>query len=242
MNDEERSRLGAHYTSEQNILKLIHPLFLDGLREEFNAVKQLSPANRRDKLSVFHKKIAGLKFLDPACGCGNFLVISYRELRLLEFDILELLLGKEKVLDVHNEILVNVNQFYGIEIEEFPAQIAQVAMWLLDHQMNMQVRERFGTYFVRLPLTAAASIHCKNSLTTDWESVVPKNELNYIMGNPPFLGSRIMNKKQKTELEKVFNDMKNFGELDYVSCWYLKAAAYIPGTTIEVSFVSTNCL
>jgi type II restriction/modification system DNA methylase subunit YeeA len=112
----------------------------------------LSPSGRKDRLTAFHKKLASFKFLDPACGCGNFLVISYRELRLLELEVLELLLGKEKVLDIHHEIKVNVNQFYGIEIEEFPAQIAQVAMWLVDHQMNMIVSETFGTYFVRIPL------------------------------------------------------------------------------------------
>jgi hypothetical protein len=156
--------------------------------------------------------------------------------------VLEILLGKEQLLDVHSEIKVNVNQFYGIEIEEFPAQIAQVALWLVDHQMNLLVRERFGTYFVRIPLTAAASIHNANALTTDWESVIPKNELNYILGNPPFLGSRIMNRQQKAEVEKIFNSLKNCGELDYVSCWYRKAAEYMQNTEIECAFVSTNSI
>jgi type II restriction/modification system DNA methylase subunit YeeA len=151
MNDEERHDIGAHYTSEENILKLIRPLFLDGLREEFEKIKKLSSALRRERLIKFHDKLASLKFLDPACGCGNFLVISYRELRLLELEVLEILLGKEQVLDVHGEIKVNVNQFYGIEIEEFPAQIAQVALWLVDHQMNLLVRERFRTYYIRIP-------------------------------------------------------------------------------------------
>ena len=153
---------------------------------------------------------------------------------------MEILLGKEQVLDVHSEIKVNVNQFYGIEIEEFPAQIAQVALWLVDHQMNLLVRERFGTYYIRIPLTAAASIHHANALTLDWESVIPKNELSYILGNPPFLGSRIMNRQQKSEVEVIFNGMKNFGDLDYVTCWYKKAAEYIQGTGIEAAFVSTN--
>jgi hypothetical protein len=242
MNDEERHDSGAHYTSEQNILKLIHPLFLDGLRNEFNTIKKLPPAGRRDKLAAFHEKIAGLKFLDPACGCGNFLVISYRELRLLEFDVLELLLGKEKVLNIQDEILVNVNQFYGIEIEEFPAQIAQVALWLVDHQMNMLISEAFGTYFVRIPLTAAASIHNTNALTTDWESIVPKNELSYILGNPPFLGASVMNRLQKKELENVFNYLKGCNSLDYVTCWYIKASQYIKDTKIEAAFVSTNSI
>ncbi|MDR1836429.1 MAG: N-6 DNA methylase, partial [Treponema sp.] len=242
MNDEERHDIGAHYTSEENILKLIRPLFLDGLWEEFNNIKKLSPALRRERLIKFHDKLASLTFLDPACGCGNFLVISYRELRLLELEVLEILLGKEQVLDVHNEIKVNVNQFYGIEIEEFPAQIAQVALWLVDHQMNLLVRERFGTYFMRIPLTAAASIHNANALTTDWESVVPKNELNYILGNPPFLGSKIMNDLQRKEVTTIFSGVKNCGILDYVTCWYKKAAQYIQGTGIEAAFVSTNSI
>jgi hypothetical protein len=146
------------------------------------------------------------------------------------------------VFDVQSEIKVNVNQFYGIEIEEFPAQIAQVALWLVDHQMNMKVQETFGTYFVRIPLTASASIHCGNALTVDWESIVPKNELSYILGNPPFLGSRVMSRTQKADVEKVFSGMKNYGELDYVTCWYRKAAEYMSGTNIEAAFVSTNSI
>jgi hypothetical protein len=242
MDDTERHDIGAHYTSEENILKVIHPLFLDGLRDEFNKIKKLSPERRKERLKEFHEKIANLKFLDPACGCGNFLVISYRELRLLEIEVLELLLGGEQVFDIHDEIKVNVNQFYGIEIEEFPAQIAQVALWLVDHQMNMEVRERFGMYYIRIPLTAAASIHCTNSLTMDWESVILKNELHYILGNPPFLGSAIMDKTQKAEVEHIFNGMNNWGLLDYVTAWYKKAALYIQDTEIEVAFVSTNSI
>ena len=240
MNDAERHDIGAHYTSEENILKLIHPLFLDGLREEFNKIKDLSPALRKERLTAFHAKLASLTFLDPACGCGNFLVISYRELRLLELDALALLLDKDKVFDIHGEIKVNVNQFYGIELEEFPAQIAQVALWLVDHQLNMKVRETFGEYFVRIPLTASASIHCVNALTVDWESIVPKNKLHYILGNPPFLGKKEQSLQQKSELLKIFNQKGS--KLDYVTCWYKKAAEYIQGTEIETAFVSTNSI
>jgi hypothetical protein len=240
MNDEERHDIGAHYTSEENILKVIRPLFLDSLREEFEKINKLSPAPQRERLIKFHDKLASLIFLDPACGCGNFLVISYRELRLLELEVLEILLGKEQVLDVHSEIKVNVNQFYGIEIEEFPAQIAQVALWLIDHQMNLLVRERFGTYYIRIPLTIAASIHHANALTLDWESVIPKNELHYILGNPPFLGKKEQSQEQKNELLKIFE--KKASKLDYVTCWYKKAAQYINGTEIEVAFVSTNSI
>ena len=242
MNDDERHDIGAHYTSEENILKLIRPLFLDGLREEFGKIRKLSSALRRERLTKFHDKLASLTFLDPACGCGNFLVISYRELRLLELDVLELLLGTDRFLDVGTQIKLNVNQFYGIEIEEFPAQIAQVALWLVDHQMNLLVRERFGEYFARIPLTTAPSIHHANAMVIDWESVIAKTRLSYILGNPPFLGSRVMNKRQKSEVVAVFSEVKDNGDLDYVTCWYKKAAEYIHGTKIEVAFVSTNSI
>ncbi|MDR0502482.1 MAG: N-6 DNA methylase, partial [Treponema sp.] len=212
------------------------------LRDEFEKIKKLSPSSRRERLIKFHNKLASMTFLDPACGCGNFLVISYRELRLLELDVLELLLGKDKVLDIHDEIKVNVNQFYGIEVEEFPAQIAQVALWLVDHQMNLLVRERFGTYFMRIPLKASALIYHGNALSIDWETIIPKTKLDYILGNPPFLGASVMSKEQKKETEIIFDKMNNYGVLDYVTCWYKKAAYYIQGTEIEVAFVSTNSI
>ena len=149
-------------------------------------------------LKRLHNEISQLSFLDPACGCGNFLVVAYRELRLLELAIIEELKSSEQqVLDVGELIKVNVNQFYGIEIEEFPSQIAQTAMWLTDHQMNRLVASRFGQYFIRIPLTASAKIVCANALTLDWRDVVQPKDLNYILGNPPFLGSRVMNKEQK---------------------------------------------
>ncbi|MDR2659122.1 MAG: methylase, partial [Spirochaetaceae bacterium] len=169
--------------------------------------------------------------------------ISYRELRLLEIDVAKELLAMDSMLlDVDMFFKVNVNQFYGIEIEEFPAQIAQTAMWLVDHQMNMLVSETFGTYYVRIPLTAAASIHNANALTIDWESVVPKNVLSYILGNPPFLGYSVMNKTQKREIETIFEGVKNSGTLDYVTAWYKKAAEYMKGANIEAAFVSTNSI
>ena len=146
MNPEERRNLGAHYTSEKNILKVIKPLFLDELEKEFETIK-----NNKNKLKEFHKKLSTLKFLDPACGCGNFLVITYRELRLLEIEILKLLVkNKQLATDIKNIIWIDIDQFYGIEIEEWPARIAEVAMWLIDHQMNMRISEEFGEYFVRL--------------------------------------------------------------------------------------------
>jgi hypothetical protein len=239
---DERHDVGAHYTSEENILKLIHPLFLDGLWDEFNKIKSLTSAIRIARFEEFHHKLATLKFLDPACGCGNFLVISYRELRLLEMEVIKELLGENKLLEAERYLLVNVNQFYGIEIEEFPCQIAQTAMWLTDHQMNLEVRERFGQVYIRIPLTASATVVNANSLTTDWESVVPKNELSYILGNPPFLGSKIMSVVQRLEVNTIFSGVRNCGILDYVSCWYGKAVKYIQDTAIECAFVSTNSI
>ncbi|GHV82837.1 methylase [Spirochaetia bacterium] len=242
MNDEVRHDIGAHYTSEDNILKVIHPLFLDDLKAEFEKIKTLKSDPRIARLEEFHNKLANLKFLDPACGCGNFLVISYRELRLLEIEVIKELLQGEKLLDVDHYIKVNVNQFYGIEIVEFPSKVAQTAMWLMDHQMNMMVRETFGEYYIRIPLTTSASIHNKNALPLDWETVVAKNELSYILGNPPFLGKKEQSRHQKCDLERIFKDTKKNGILDYVACWYKKAAEYIKDTKIEVAFVSTNSI
>jgi hypothetical protein len=242
MDAEERRNLGAHYTSEENIMKLIHPLFLDELWDEFETDCTFKGDTKEAKLKALHEKIASLKFLDPACGCGNFLVITYRELRILELELLKELNGKSRALDISNEIKLNVDQFYGIELEEFPCRIAQTAMWLMDHLMNRKASEVLGEYFVRIPLHASAHIVNANSLTTDWESVVPKSELSYILGNPPFVGARIMSETQKAELMEIFQDTPNNGNLDYVTCWYKKAANYIQGTAIECAFVSTNSI
>ncbi len=238
MNPKERRNLGAHYTSETNILKLIKPLFLDELWKEFDTSAGSAP-----KLREFHKRISTLKFLDPACGCGNFLVITYRELRLLELEILRATYkGGQQVMDVSNIILLDVDMMCGIEYEEFPARIAEVAMWLIDHQMNMQISNEFGQYFVRLPLKKSAKIIHADALETDWEKVVSKSELSFILGNPPFIGSRIMNQSQKEGLINVFDNSKNIGDLDYVTGWYIKAAKYIQNTKIIVAFVSTNSI
>jgi hypothetical protein len=213
MNPKERRNLGAHYTSETNILKLIKPLFLDELWKEFDASAGSAP-----KLREFHKKLSTLKFLDPACGCGNFLIITYRELRLLELEILRALnKSGQGVLDVSQLLQINVDQFSGIEYEEFPARIAEVAMWLIDHQMNMLVSNEFGQYFVRLPLKKSANIVHADALETDWESVVSKNELSYIIGNPPFIGSKIMKQNQRDQIVKEFDNADGSGVLDYVT-------------------------
>jgi hypothetical protein len=239
---ESRRELGEHYTSETNILKVIRPLFIDALWEEFEKIRKLSFAIRQQRLLEFHTKLRKLKFLDPACGCGNFLVVSYRELRLLEIELLSEYMQNQQVTDIELLIRVNVDQFYGIEIEEFPARIAQTALWLMDHLMNRKASERFGKYIVRIPLTASPSIINSNALSIDWETVLPKDELSYILGNPPFVGQNIMNSLQKAEVKNVFENMNYYGVLDYVACWYKKAAKYMQGTNIEAAFVSTNSI
>lgn len=238
MNPKERRNLGAHYTSETNILKLIKPLFLDTLWETFEGIK-----NNKNKLPEFHRKLSTLKFLDPACGCGNFLVITYRELRLLELEILRAIYkGGQQVMDVREIMLLDVDMMCGIEYEEFPARIAEVAMWLIDHQMNMQISNEFGQYFVRLPLKKSAKIVHGDALETDWEEVVSKNDLSFILGNPPFIGSKIMSQFQRDQIVKQFDNIQGSGVLDYVTAWYIKAAKYIQDTQIKVGFVSTNSI
>lgn len=239
MNPKERRNLGAHYTSEKNILKLIKPLFLDELYAEFDSIK-----TNKNKLNEFHLKISKLKFLDPACGCGNFLVITYRELRLLELEVLRALYSKtgQQVMDIQQIIWLDVDMMHGIEYEEFPARIAEVAMWLMDHQMNMRISMEFGSYFARLPLKKSAKIVHGNALRVDWEEVVSKNELSYIVGNPPFLGKKEQNSDQKADMELIFEKAKGTGVLDYVTAWYVKAAKYIQNTRIKSAFVSTNSI
>jgi len=232
MDGKARRNLGAHYTSEENILKLIGPLFLDALWEEFHRVK-----SNKNKLFEFHKKLRTLTFFDPACGCGNFLVIAYRELRKLELDVLRTVHEGtgSRFLDIHQEISVDVDQFYGIEIEEFPAQIAQVALWLMDHQMNVRVSEEFGMYFARIPLKTSPHIVHGNALTLDWNDVLPAERASFVLGNPPFVGKHYQSKQQKDELVATFVSVKSASDLDYVAAWYVKAARYMttPSPTLS---------
>ena len=239
MDEKARRNLGAHYTSEANILKLIKPLFLDALWEEFGKVK-----NNKSRLFEFHKKLRSLTFLDPACGCGNFLVIAYRELRLLELEVLRAVHSGpgSQFIDIHQELKLDVDQFYGIEIEEFPAQIAQVALWLMDHQMNVRVAEEFGMYFARIPLKTSPHIVHGNALQVEWGAVVPRERLSYILGNPPFIGSKYQSDEQRAEIVSLFGGMTGAGVLDYVTGWYVKAADLMCDTKIACAFVSTNSI
>jgi hypothetical protein len=234
----ERRQIGGHYTNERDILKVIRSLFLDDLYAEFERAK-----GNRAELKRFHERLAALRFLDPACGCGNFLVITYRELRLLEIEILKLIHRTDQPkLNIQELSLVDVDAFYGIEISEWPARIAEVAMWLMDHQMNIQLSEAFGQYFVRLPLKKSPTIVCANALRIEWTNVLSPERCSYILGNPPFVGKKEQTAEQKTDMNLVFGHLKGAGVLDYVSAWYAKAGDFIQGTRIKVAFVSTNSI
>ncbi len=239
MDARARRNLGAHYTSEENILKLIKPLFLDALWAEFEKIR-----GNKKRLSEFHAKLRTLTFFDPACGCGNFLVITYRELRLLELEVLRAAnAGGQMALDVHQMIAVDVDQFFGIEIEDFPAQIAQVALWLVDHQMNMKVSEEFGAYFVRIPLNHSATIVHANALRLDWGAVLPPEKCAYLLGNPPFVGHQWRSAEQMADMASVWGDGGRFGRLDFVTCWHHKAVQYMKhNPKVVTALVSTNSI
>ncbi len=239
MRDRERRQIGAHYTSERDIMKLIRSLFVDELREEFESI-------RRDQRALprFHRRLADMRFLDPACGCGNFLVLAYRELRRLEMDIIQARFGDNPSEgDVRAEARLNVSQFYGIEIEEWPVRIAEVAMWLMDHQMNNELFERFSQIKATTPLTRSPHIVQGNALRTDWNEVLPARQCTYVLGNPPFVGKKARNAEQVADMQRVFGDSNRTGILDYVCCWYMVAVRYMDlHPSIRAAFVSTNSI
>lgn len=239
MEPRERRQTGAHYTSERDIMKVIGPLFLDELKDSLEAAK-----SDTRKLKALHERIASLKLLDPACGCGNFLVVAYRELRLLELEILKRLYLKDHtqpVFDIETMVRADVDQMFGIEIEEWPARIAEVALWLVDHQMNNLFSSVFGEYFVRLPLKKSPHIVHANALRIDWNDVVPASECSYVFGNPPFVGYSMQTDEQKQDLKSIADVAQN-GLLDFVTGWYFKAAKYIRESSTAVAFVSTNSI
>ena len=240
MEDRARRQQGAHYTSERDIMKVLRPLFLDELRAEWERVKGDRSTRRRLAMEGFHQKLRSLQFLDPACGCGNFLVLTYRELRLLEIDVVRDIAagaGGQQLLPI-----VNVDQFHGLEKEEWPVRIAEVALWLMDHQMNAEAGEVFGQPIDRLPLTSAPHIVHGNALRVDWNTVLPRERCSYVMGNPPFIGKQYRNAEQQADMALVWGEVKGAGVVDYVAAWYAKAARYIEGTRIPVAFVSTNSI
>ena len=248
LNPETRRSGGMHYTSIENIHKLIDPLFLDGLKAEFAEIKEITvDRTRKAKLESFQKKLAGLKFLDPACGSGNFLTETYISLRRLENEMLSLLHRGQIMLDVGDPIQVSIGQFYGIEINDFAVTVAKTALWIAESQMMKETEDVVHMSLDFLPLKSYANITEGNALQVDWASVVPKHELNYIMGNPPFVGYSLQSKAQKNDILSVYVDekgkpYKTAGKIDYVSGWYFKAAQLMQGTAIRTAFVSTNSI
>ena len=234
-----RRELGAHYTSERNILRVINPLCMDDLRAELQA-----PKRTKATLRALYDKLPTLTFFDPACGCGNFLVIAFRDLRRLEMEVIAELWGEQRgVLDVSTLCRVNVHQFFGIEIDDAAAHIARVALWITDHQMTLEAAERFGTTRPTVPLVTAPTIVCANALQTDWRTVLAPAECSYVLGNPPFIGAKYMSDGQRADVAPIFAPLNSGGLLDYVAAWYVKAAAYIAQSpAVDAAFVSTNSI
>ncbi|MFA6288560.1 MAG: DNA methyltransferase [Opitutaceae bacterium] len=247
MEGKERRQIGAHYTSERDILKLLRALFLDELRAELDAAKADRSTNRATRLRAFQKKLRRLRLFDPACGCGNFLILAYRELRRLENETLTSLHTKDghlqAELDVRALALVDVDQFYGLEIGEWPARIAEVGLWLQDHQCNVELAELLGQTYRRLPLKATPTIRVANALRTDWREFLPPTDDTLVLGNPPFVGKHLMDANQEADMGIVWGDTDGAGFLDYVTAWYRQAALYIQGKpAIRCAFVSTNSI
>ena len=242
LNPETRRSGGMHYTSIENIHKVIDPLFLDDLRRELDGIRAVGvERTRRTQLQNFQKKLAGLTFLDPACGSGNFLTETYLSLRRLENEVIGMLHHDQMMLgdEHHSPVQVSISQFYGIEINDFAVTVAKTALWIAESQMLEETKKIIYTNIDFLPLKTNASIVEANALTLDWETVVPRSKLNYIMGNPPFVGFTYMSSQQKEDIERIFPNIKN---LDFVSAWYKLASDYIQRTHIECGFVSTNSI
>ncbi|HAG03840.1 MAG TPA: methylase [Lachnospiraceae bacterium] len=243
LNPETRRSGGMHYTSIKNIHKVIDPLFLDDLKTEFAEICEIKvDKTRKEKLEQFRDKLASLTFLDPACGSGNFLTETYISLRRLENKALEAIHGGQMILGGVIPIKVGIGQFYGIEINDFAVTVAKTALWIAENQMMHETEEIIHADLDFLPLKSYANIVEGNSLRIDWESVVPKDKLSYIMGNPPFVGARLMVQEQKKDVFTIFDGVKNNGNLDYVACWYKKATDLMKGTTIRTALVSTNSI
>ncbi len=243
LNPETRRSGGMHYTSIENIHKLIDPLFLDGLKAEFAEIEAVTvERTRKTKLETFQRKLAGLKFLDPACGSGNFLTETYISLRRLENETISLLHKGQIMLDMGNPIQVSISQFYGIEINDFAVTVAKTALWIAESQMMKETEDVVHMTLDFLPLKSYANIVEGNALRTEWTDVIPKHELDYIMGNPPFVGAQYMTKAQKTDLMDIFCNNKKAGVLDFVAGWYYKASELMQNTSVRTAFVSTNSI
>ena len=250
MDPTERRAQGAHYTTEANILKVIEPLFLDDLWEEFERIKKRR-SGRHPQLRAFQERLAQLTFLDPACGCGNFLVIAYRELRRLELQVLREVLGSEErhvlQFDVSSLSRLDVDRFYGIEIGEFPARIAEVALWMMDHLMNNELSLEFGQSYARIPLKRSPHIHWGDALEMDWEELLPAKDCSFVFGNPPFVGSQHQTPEQGAQVRRIVSLGGTRGTLDYVACWFITAGQYVrrssvSGQRTRIGLVATNSI
>ena len=244
LNPDTRRAGGMHYTSIQNIHKVIDPLFLDDLKSELNEIKEITvERTRKSKLSAFQDKLAGLKFLDPACGSGNFLTETFISLRRLENETIMAMTGGQMVIgEVLNPVKVSISQFYGIEINDFAVTVGKTALWIAESQMLKETEDIVHMQLEFLPLKTNAFIHEGNALRTDWEDIISKNKLNYIMGNPPFSAGRRMGASQRDDMNTVASDFPKNGDLDYVSLWYISAARYMKNTQIKAGFVSTSSI
>jgi len=241
MDRGERRAVGGHYTTERNILKVIEPLFLDDLRAELKKLIERRDSGRRKALEAFHTKLSTLRFLDPACGCGNFLIISYRELRSLEIDLLKAL-GRETQLKLEFACQLDVDQFYGIELGEFPARIAEVALWMMDHIMNNRLTLEFGEPYVRIPLRKSPHIRHADALEMDWRGLIAPDHCSYILGNPPFGGAKYQTEKQREQVRRTAQLGGSGGTLDYVAAWFLKGGEYLRESRARIGFVATNSI
>lgn len=241
MTKKQRRSTGAHYTTEENIMKIIRPLFLDDLTEEFTNIKK-KKIGRKPLFEAFQNKLSKLTFFDPACGAGNFLIIAYRELRLLEMQVIEELYDlDDQMINIAGLAKTNVDQFYGIELNSFSASIAEVALWMIDHLMNKELSSKFGVYYSRIPIEKSPTIKNLDSLEVNWSEILPSSQCNYILGNPPFGGSKRISEIQRSQIKSIAKMEKGIGNLDYVTCWFIKAARYMNSKT-KVGFVSTNSI
>lgn len=247
MEPAERRAQGAHYTTEMNILKVIEPLFMDDLRAEFEKIRVRRDSRREGALQAFHVKLGTMTFFDPACGCGNFLILTYREIRLLEIEVLKEIRkhrddDRTRELDIAALCVVDVDQFFGIELGEFPAKIAETALWMMDHFMNNRLSLEFGQSFVRIPLEKSPHILCADALETDWAALLPAAECSFIIGNPPFIGSKYQSTEQRGQVRRIAALGGSGGTLDYVAAWFIKAAQYAHSAPVGIGFVATNSL
>ena len=243
MDKDERRAQGAHYTTEKNILKVIEPLFLDELRDEFQRLRERRDNRRLPELIAFQHRLGRLRFLDPACGCGNFLIIAYRELRALEIEVLKEIRPHGQLdLLAQSLSVVDVDGFYGIELGEFPAHIAEVALWMMDHIMNNRLSLEFGQTYARIPLEKSPHIRHGDALEADWSTLLPPEECSYVLGNPPFVGAKFQSPQQREQVRNIAALGRSGGTLDYVAAWFIKAGEYIQQSKAQIGFVATNSI